>query len=73
LLSERGEGLGETSAALTTLCVVRDRGARRTADAGRRYGYAEGVINKVKVIKRRAYGLPTFDGFRERVLIASCG
>jgi transposase len=30
------------------------------------------VINKVKVIKRRAYGLPTFEGFRERVLIA-CG
>ena len=35
-------------------------------------GYAEGVINKVKVIKRRAYGLLTFDGFRERVLLA-CG
>jgi transposase len=35
-------------------------------------GYAEGVINKVKVIKRRAYGLPTFPGFRKRVLIA-CG
>ena len=35
-------------------------------------GYAEGVINKVKVIKRRAYGLPTFDGFRRRVLVA-CG
>ena len=35
-------------------------------------GYAEGVINKVKVIKRRAYGLPTFEAFRERVLIA-CG
>jgi transposase len=35
-------------------------------------GYAEGVINKVKVIKRRAYGLPTFEGFRERVLVA-CG
>src|SRR5919204_545139 len=35
-------------------------------------GYAEGVINKVKVLKRRAYGLPTFEGFRERVLIA-CG
>jgi transposase len=33
-------------------------------------GYAEGVINKVKVIKRRAYGLPTFDGFGERVLLA---
>jgi transposase len=33
-------------------------------------GYAEGVINKVKVIKRRAYGLPTFEGFRERVLLA---
>jgi transposase len=35
-------------------------------------GYAEGVINKVKVIKRRAYGLPTFTGFRKRVLIV-CG
>jgi transposase len=35
-------------------------------------GYAEGVINKVKVIKRRAYGLPSFDGFRDRVLLA-CG
>jgi transposase len=33
-------------------------------------GYAEGVINKIKVIKRRAYGLPTFDGFRRRVLVA---
>jgi transposase len=33
-------------------------------------GYAEGVINKIKVIKRRAYGLPNFDGFRERVLLA---
>jgi transposase len=35
-------------------------------------GYAEGVINKVKVIKRRAYGLPKFAGFRKRVVIA-CG
>jgi transposase len=35
-------------------------------------GYADGVINKVKVIKRRAYGLPTFAGFRKRVVIA-CG
>jgi transposase len=35
-------------------------------------GYAEGVINKIKVIKRRAYGLPTFEGFRRRVLVA-CG
>jgi transposase len=33
-------------------------------------GYAEGVINKIKVIKRRAYGLPTFEGFRRRVLVA---
>jgi transposase len=35
-------------------------------------GYAEGVINKVKVITRRAYGLPTFASFRQRVVIA-CG
>lgn len=33
-------------------------------------GYAEGVTNKIKVIKRRAYGLPTFDSFRQRVLVA---
>ena len=33
-------------------------------------GYAEGVINKVKVIKRRAYGIPTFTAFRQRVLLA---
>lgn len=35
-------------------------------------GYAEGVINKIKVIKRRAYGLPSFTSFRQRVLVA-CG
>jgi transposase len=35
-------------------------------------GYAEGVTNKVKVIKRRAYGVPTFGAFRDRVLLA-CG
>jgi transposase len=35
-------------------------------------GYAEGVINKIKVIKRRAYGLPSFESFRSRILVA-CG
>jgi transposase len=35
-------------------------------------GYAEGIINKVKVIKRRAHGIPTFTAFRQRVLLA-CG
>lgn len=35
-------------------------------------GYAEGIIHKIKVIKRRAYGLPTFNGFRKRIVIA-CG
>lgn len=35
-------------------------------------GYAEGVTNKIKVIKRRAYGLPSFHGLRNRVLVA-CG
>jgi hypothetical protein len=29
-----------------------------------------GVINKVKVIKRRAYGLPSFEGLRQRMLLA---
>jgi transposase len=32
-------------------------------------GYAEGITNKIKVIKRRAYGLPTFAGFRDRILL----
>jgi transposase len=35
-------------------------------------GYAEGVINKIKTIKRRAYGLPRFASFRQRVLV-TCG
>ena len=35
-------------------------------------GYAEGIINSVKVIKRRAYGIPTFTALRHRVLLA-CG
>ena len=39
--------------------------------ASRRHGGCR-RINKVKVIKRRAYGLPTFTGFRKRVVIA-CG
>jgi transposase len=33
-------------------------------------GYAEGVTNKIKTIKRRAYGLPSFASFRERILLA---
>jgi hypothetical protein len=33
-------------------------------------GYAEGIINKVKPIKRRADALPSFGGFRHRVLLA---
>lgn len=33
-------------------------------------GYAEGITNKIKVIKRRAYGVPRFDSFRARILIA---
>jgi transposase len=32
----------------------------------------ERVINKLKVIKRRVYGLPTFAAFRKRVVTA-CG
>ena len=35
-------------------------------------GYAEGVVDKVKVIKRRAHGPPSFAGLRRRVLVA-CG
>jgi transposase len=46
------------------------RGDCWPTSTSRPHGYAEGVINKVKVIKRRAYGVPTFDGFRERVLLA---
>ena len=33
-------------------------------------GYAEGVNNKIKLIRRRAYGCPNFQHFRLRVLIA---
>jgi transposase len=33
-------------------------------------GDAEGVISKIRVIKRRGYGLSTFEGFRRGVLVA---
>jgi transposase len=35
-------------------------------------GYAEGITNKIKVIKRNGYGFTNFDNFRRRVLVA-CG
>ena len=35
-------------------------------------GYAEGITNRIKVIKRRAYGCHNFHSFRRRVLLA-CG
>lgn len=33
-------------------------------------GYAEGVTNKIKVIKRVAYGFNNFENFRQRILVA---
>lgn len=35
-------------------------------------GYAEGITNRIKTIKRQAYGIPTFDSFRRRILV-ECG
>lgn len=35
-------------------------------------GYAEGITNRIKVIKRQAYGVPTFPSFRRRILV-ECG
>lgn len=34
--------------------------------------YSEGVTNKIKVLKRAAYGIPNFRNYRDRVL-AACG
>lgn len=31
-------------------------------------GYTEGINNKIKVIKRNAYGIRTFERFRNRIL-----
>jgi transposase len=33
-------------------------------------GFAEGVNNKIKLVRRRAYGCPNFQHFRLRVLVA---
>lgn len=41
-------------------------------ETGLTNGYTEGVTNKVKVIKRVAYGFRNFERFRERVLV-QCG
>lgn len=35
-------------------------------------GYAEGITNRIKVIKRQAYGVPSFPSFRRRILV-ECG
>ena len=35
-------------------------------------GYAEGITNRIKVIKRQGYGVPNFGSFRRRILI-ECG
>lgn len=35
-------------------------------------GYAEGITNKIRVFKRRAYGLPTFPGFRGHTPMLVC-
>lgn len=32
-------------------------------------GYAEGITNKIKVIKRRAYGCPNFQSFRAKGVV----
>jgi transposase len=68
------EGIKQVEASF--ICRLRARSsalAGRTARLLRRTnhdGDAEGVINKVKLIRRRIYGLPTFHGFRERVFLA---
>jgi transposase len=41
-------------------------------DSGLTNGYAEGITNKIKVIKRTGYGFRNFESFRRRVLVA-CG
>ena len=71
-----------SSRSSTPVCLPSTLSPKECAPGGKNYsayfdepttnGYAEGVINKVKVIKRRAYGLPTFAGFRKRIVIA-CG
>ena len=32
-------------------------------------GYAEGVNNKIKLIKRQGYGIPNFENFRRRIML----
>jgi hypothetical protein len=51
-------------------CVCRTRRERR--GAADHNGYAQGVISTVTLIKRRAYGLPSFETFLDRVLLACC-
>ena len=46
--------------------------APRILDEPTTNGYAEGVVSKGEGHQRRAYGLPTFAGFRTRVVIG-CG
>ncbi|MFM7365253.1 MAG: transposase [Cuspidothrix sp.] len=38
-------------------------------DNGTTQGVVEGINQKIKLIKRRAYGLTSFDNFRRRILL----
>ena len=45
---------------------IRDR--LNAFDSGLSNGYTEGCNNKIKVIKRNAYGMRNFENFRARIL-----
>ena len=57
--------------------LVRTGGSRHTGLAALPHhnihnGLSEGLNNKVKVLKRMAFGLHSFEGFRKRILL-TCG
>ena len=70
ILSAQASGLKEFDACLTMLSNW-SKYILNAFECPYTNGYTEGTNNKIKVIKRNAYGFRNFKNFRNRILLAS--
>lgn len=70
ILSAQASNLTEFNACLTMLANW-GKYILNTFDCSYSNGFTEGTNNKIKVIKRNAYGYRNFNNFRKRILLAT--
>lgn len=71
-MEAKGSSLEEFRSVVRSFCRWREAIRNCYRWRGLSNGFAEGINNKIKVIKRRAYGFRKEENFKERVL-AACG